>query len=157
MSQKNNKKIPESAEELNDYIRVTTPSVWIILLAVGTFVVGLIVWSFTADLVTSVQAAAVSDETGVHVFVNADNVADIKAGNKVLINDKEYSVMSVSDGEVPASSVLNEYERSLISAKADDPVCTCMIGESLPEGDYNARIVTGSDKPISFLFRSSGK
>jgi hypothetical protein len=75
----------------------------------------------------------------------------------VLINDNEYSVMSVSDGEVPASSVMNEYERSLISAKADDPVCICMIGENLAEGDYNAMIVTGTDKPISFLFRSAGK
>lgn len=157
MSQKNDKKIPESAEELNDYIRVTTPSVWIILLAVGTFVLGLVVWSLTANLVTSVPAAAVSDQNGSRLFVNADSVKDIKSGTKVIINEQEYSVMSVSDHEVTASSVMNEYERSLISAKADDPVCTCMIKEELPAGDYNAMIVTGTDKPISFLFRSAGK
>ncbi|MDO4404347.1 MAG: hypothetical protein Q4C09_04845 [Atopobiaceae bacterium] len=32
-------------EELNDYIRVTTPSVWMALLAVTILVVGMLVWS----------------------------------------------------------------------------------------------------------------
>ena len=57
--QNNEKKIPESAEELNDYIHITTPSVWLILLAVGTFVAGLVIWSLTANLVTAVPAAAI--------------------------------------------------------------------------------------------------
>lgn len=32
-------------EELNDYIRVTTPSVWMALLAVTILLVGMLVWS----------------------------------------------------------------------------------------------------------------
>ncbi|MCR5791508.1 MAG: hypothetical protein K6G83_16650 [Lachnospiraceae bacterium] len=34
-----------SPEELNDYIRVTTPSVWIILAAVVFLLLGLLVWA----------------------------------------------------------------------------------------------------------------
>ena len=34
-----------SPEQLNDYIRVTSPSVWIILLALLVLLAGLLVWS----------------------------------------------------------------------------------------------------------------
>ena len=34
-----------SPEQLNDYIRVTTPSVWIVLLAVIILLVGMLTWS----------------------------------------------------------------------------------------------------------------
>ena len=35
----------ESPESLNDYIRVTSPSVWIALLALVVLLVGLLAWS----------------------------------------------------------------------------------------------------------------
>jgi uncharacterized membrane protein len=34
----------ESPEQLNDYIRVTTPSVWLILIATIILIVGTLVW-----------------------------------------------------------------------------------------------------------------
>lgn len=34
-----------SPEELNDYIRVTTPSVWIVLIALVILLVGMLSWS----------------------------------------------------------------------------------------------------------------
>ena len=34
-----------SPEELNDYIRVTTPSVWIVLIALVVLLVGMLAWS----------------------------------------------------------------------------------------------------------------
>ena len=34
-----------SPEQLNDYIRVTTPSVWLVLLAVILLLIGLLIWS----------------------------------------------------------------------------------------------------------------
>ncbi len=34
-----------SPESLNDYIRVTTPSVWIVLAALVTLLAGMVIWS----------------------------------------------------------------------------------------------------------------
>ena len=34
-----------SPEQLNDYIRVTTPSVWIVLIALVVLLVGMLTWS----------------------------------------------------------------------------------------------------------------
>lgn len=40
-----------SPEQLNDYIKVTTPSVWLVLIAVILLLVGILTWS-TLDTVT---------------------------------------------------------------------------------------------------------
>lgn len=53
MSEKQEKKIyreksmqrVSSPEQLNDYIRVTTPSVWMVLLAIVILLVGMLAWS----------------------------------------------------------------------------------------------------------------
>ena len=34
-----------SPEQLNDYIRVTTPSVWIVLIALVVLLAGMLIWS----------------------------------------------------------------------------------------------------------------
>lgn len=34
-----------SPEQLNDYIRVTTPSVWLVLIAIILLLVGMVAWS----------------------------------------------------------------------------------------------------------------
>lgn len=39
-----------SPEELNDYMRVTSPSVWIILIAVIILLVGFAVWGITGTV-----------------------------------------------------------------------------------------------------------
>lgn len=39
-----------SPEQLNDYIRVTTPSVWLALAAVALLLVGMIAWSVFATV-----------------------------------------------------------------------------------------------------------
>ncbi|WP_026658454.1 hypothetical protein [Butyrivibrio sp. AC2005] len=39
-----------SPEQLNDYIQVTTPSVWIILLAVIILIVGMLIWGIFGEI-----------------------------------------------------------------------------------------------------------
>ena len=46
-----------SPEQLSDYIRVTTPSVWLVLLALVLLLAGILVWS----AVSKVEA---TDQTG---------------------------------------------------------------------------------------------
>ena len=43
-----------SPEALNDYIRVTTPSVWIILAALITLLAGMIIWSMFAFTIEAI-------------------------------------------------------------------------------------------------------
>lgn len=47
--EKNVKRV-SSPEELNDYMRVTSPSVWAILISVIIFLVGFTVWGITGTV-----------------------------------------------------------------------------------------------------------
>ena len=115
------------------------------------------IWSLTANLVTAVPAAAISDETGQHLYVDTDYAKEIKTGDTVIVNDTEYKVQSISESSELASEILSDYERSIISVMLNDSITECKMDGTLPEGVYNAMIVVGMDRPISFLFRSKGK
>ena len=48
-----------SPEQLNDYIRVTTPSVWLVLIAIILLLAGMLVWS----VLGTVEATAADGTT----------------------------------------------------------------------------------------------
>ena len=147
-------KVPASAEELNDYVHVASPSIWMILAAVGILTAGLVLWSFTATLRTIVNAVALSyEETGTAIVFSAESGEDVKTGNKVIIADQEYVIQSLQDQTVSAADILTRYEYNLIHADADTQVYIGTLSGTLEEGSYNAEIVTEESRPIDFLFR----
>ena len=52
----------QSPEQLNDYLRVTNPSVWILLIAVILLLVGLLVWGSLTYIDSMVYGQAVVDQ-----------------------------------------------------------------------------------------------
>ena len=52
----------QSPEQLNDYLRVTNPSVWILLIAVILLLVGLLVWGSLTYIDSVVYGQAVVDQ-----------------------------------------------------------------------------------------------
>lgn len=57
-----------SPEQLNDYIRVTTPSVWIVLIALILLLVGFLVWSIFGT-VTAVNEDGTTEDISPITFV----------------------------------------------------------------------------------------
>ena len=57
-----------SPEELNDYMRVTSPSVWVILVSVIIFLVGFAVWGITGT-VTVVNEDGSTQEVNPITFI----------------------------------------------------------------------------------------
>ena len=51
-----------SPEQLNDYIKVTNPGVWMALAAIVILLVGVCVWGVFETLETKLTAAAVSQD-----------------------------------------------------------------------------------------------
>ncbi len=59
-----------SPESLNDYIRVTTPSVWIVLPALVGLLAGMLVWSIFGSVAVHAEDGTVSE---VHPIVYVTN------------------------------------------------------------------------------------
>lgn len=61
----------QSVDQLNDYIKVSNPSVWLVISAVCVLLVSLFVWSVRGNITTSV------DSTGTFLDTNTVDGADI--------------------------------------------------------------------------------
>lgn len=50
-----------SPEQLNDYIRVTSPSVWLILVALVVLLIGILAWSILGTVETHAEDGTVEE------------------------------------------------------------------------------------------------
>ena len=93
-----------SPEQLNDYIRVTNPGIWLTLSAIIVLLVGFIVWGVVGSLETKVNTVAVSDGESVACYVREKDIGGVAQGKTVRINDKEYTVEEVAAQPIAADS-----------------------------------------------------
>ncbi|MBE6997290.1 MAG: hypothetical protein E7427_03870 [Ruminococcaceae bacterium] len=88
-----------SPEQLNDYLRVTNLSVWIVLAAVVLLLVGTLIWASLTYIGSSVSGVAAVDD-GV-MTVRFDDPAlekNVEAGMSVTVGDTASPIISVGHG-----------------------------------------------------------
>lgn len=142
----------KSPEQLNDYIKVTNPSVWLLLLAAALLAAGLLVWAFVGRLETTVSAAAICGSDGtVTLYVKEADVADVSVGDTVRISNTEVKVASVAEIPVKADESFGDYALYVGGLHIGEWVYPVTVDLSLEEGVYTAGIVTDRVSPISFL------
>ena len=143
-----------SPDELHDYMRVTSPRLWMLLAAVILLLTGFIVYASTATM-----------ENTITIQVEVQSYENDVEGRKQGGNAR-YSVVSCS---LPASmmetvktgcTVRLGKEKGIvswISTMADDDRISVFIQMEheyvpLPDGTYEAELVLESTTPISFLW-----
>lgn len=143
-----------SPEQLNDYIRVATPGVWLVLTGIVVLLAGFIVWSVFGKIETTKNVEVVSEGGELICYINAENVNAISEGMLVKVNGRTGSVLSVSDMPIMLSDDSDPYLFYIGEYSAGDFVYTAEISvEGLSDGIYEAEVVTESIKPISFVIQ----
>ncbi|MBQ3305673.1 MAG: hypothetical protein IJH03_14180 [Clostridia bacterium] len=127
-----------SPEQLQDYMRVTTPGVWMVLAAVILLLAGLIVSSALVNVESRITEQAVVAEDGLmlDIALPLSQKSLVAPGMPVRVADREAKVSMVFQAE-------NEVE--VIAELPED-------GAKLAPGTYDVEIVTETVRPISFLF-----
>ena len=120
-----------SPEQLQDYMRVTSPGIWMVLAAVVALLVGGIVCAATGRLETTLAAKAVVEKEVATVSLSEAQAKSVKAGMSLRLGGQETPIEYVYQ---------SEDGRTIASAAV-----------ALPNGRYDAQIVTESIAPISFL------
>lgn len=142
-----------SPEQLNQYIRVSNPGVWAVLLGIIILLAGVCVWGVFGRLETTVKAVAVSDGESVVCYIKESDAASVGEGNTVRINGAEYTVSAVSSQAVQADGEdFTDYALHIADFQRGEWVCGVGIGGTIPEGAYYAEIVTETISPLSFVF-----
>ena len=123
-----------SPDQLNAYLRVTNPSVWYVFAVIFLILAAFFAWSCAGTIETLTDArAVVSDGTATLIMTSTEH-DPIESGMAVRVEGTEFRISKVGS---------DEYGRTVAYA----PV-------SLLNGTYDAKIVTESITPISFLLQS---
>lgn len=139
-----------SPEELNDYIKVANPAVWMVLTGIVLLLAGVIVWSFCGYLDTRVNAGVLSENGTVKIYITEDKISEIEEGMKVVVEDASYEISYISDKPIKMDNS-NEYLLHVTGLKEGQWVYEAGIDGSIEDGAYQADIIVQSVNPISFV------
>jgi len=123
-----------SPEQLNDYLKVTKPAVWIVLIAVAVLLAGAFVWGACTYIGSRRDVkAAVENGTMTAVLENA-NISPDDIGN-VMVISVAGEIFAIEDANVAKDGVLS------VTAATD-----------LDDGIYDATLEYKKTQILSFLF-----
>ena len=122
-----------SPEQLNDYLRVTNPAVWLVLTAVILLLAGMLLWASVASIDSFASGTAqVQDGTMRIVFEDPQIAKSVQTG------------MTVTTGDVSAQVSSIGY--------SDDGEMFALAPTSLADGSYSVQVVDRKTQVLSLLF-----
>jgi hypothetical protein len=151
-----------SPEQLNDYIKVANPSVWLVLGALFILLAVLFVWGFTGSLPTTVSAEGLVRDGNVLCYVSTEDADKINVSQTASItksDDSELKGQVVNIDSVPmsAAEITSElgsdyFAQKLVQGEFAVKITVAPNGMDVPDGTLlNICIVTDSVRPIDFL------
>lgn len=123
----------KSPENLEDYIRVSNPSVWILIISIIVLLVGACVWGTVGYVDSTLDVNVRSEVGGLTAYVDDADVQDMRPGMIVKIKDFEATI-------------------SKIERNGQIYICTLQTDKTLPEGFYDGKLVVERVSPLSFVF-----
>ena len=85
-----------SPDDLDRFIRVTNPSVWVMLAACVALLAGLLAWGIFGAVSTSVTSTGVSIKGKTMCFLDAENAAKVHEGDTAYVGGERMEVKTVS-------------------------------------------------------------
>ena len=144
----------ESPESLNDYLRVTSPGVWLVMASVIALLIGGILWGIFGHIRTTADfAVAVTKEKSV-CYVTYAQIEKVKARGVINIQGVDYPLQT-------GANISMEYlaedvsPRILLAGNLNigDPVFQVPVITDLDDGYYTGEVITEDLQPISLLLQ----
>ena len=123
-----------SPEQLTDYLRVTTPTVWVVMGAIILLLAGMLVWGSIAHIDSFASGTAqVRDGEMLVLFDDADLARNVEAGMTVTVGETASQIYSVG--------------------VSDSGALFASAYTTLADGTYPARVVFRQTQVLRLLFR----
>ena len=143
----------ESPEALNDYLRVTTPGMWLVMAAVIVLLLGGILWGIFGRIETTARVAVTASEGSAVCYVPYDKLKPVMSKGTINVNGKDYALrMEENAGVTIITEDVNPYVRVAGELKVGDVTVKVPVEGALEDGVYTGSVVTESLQPMSLLF-----
>lgn len=125
-----------SPGQLNRYIRVADPGVWLVLCAVLLLLLGVIVWGIFGSVETAVPAEVKLEAAAAVCYVDAEDAAQVQEGMEIRIGKNTGRIVSTLEGAA-------DENHGAFAAEI----------EGLEDGSYEASVIIEKIAPVSFVIR----
>ncbi len=144
----------ESPESLNDYLRVTSPGVWLVLSAVIMLLIGAILWGIFGRITTTGTYAVSARESQTVCYVPYGESDAVLNSGTITVNGKDYLLDREAECDVVfISEETDAYVRAAGGLEIGDMTILVPVIAALEDGVYTGSVVTESLRPISLLLQ----
>lgn len=141
-----------SPEGLNDYIRVSNPSVWIILAAIIALLVGVCVWGIFGRLDTTLQTGGACENGQLVFYVGENDIDKIDENTIVSIDGKEFALTEISASPVKIDESFDAYLVHLTGLAEGDWVYVLKADATgVKDGICSVEVIIERVNPIDFV------
>lgn len=138
-----------SPEMLDDYVKVVSLPVWIILTGILIVCIGFVTWSAVGKVDTLISTAAYVNNGDITCYLSDENIGTITTGNEVLIDGLSCVIKKISEMPVKAESV-DEYVLYRASLMQQPYVYEIKCTGNIPDGIYDAKIIIEKKSLFSY-------
>lgn len=149
-----------SPEQLNDYIHVTSPGVWLLLCSITLILIGSCCWGILGSIKTYEKVPVIIKDDTYRAVVSTDHSRYIAPGEEIYIQNVRFIVENISPEKHPIGSEYDSLIISECSYAQDEEVydLTLKLPENVTDypanGCYSGNIVVETLSPASFVFNS---
>lgn len=142
-----------SPEQLNDYIRVANPSVWMALTAVMFLLIGICVWGVFGRLETVLTVDAMTEGEQTVCYVRESDIGSVSPNVTVRLNGEEYEIAQIAPQPIQTDADFPDYLAHISGISHGEWVYAVTLeGTAGTDGGiYEAQIVIESIAPASFV------
>lgn len=140
-----------SPEQLNDYIRVSNPGVWLCMAAVLVLLAGVCVWGVFGQLDTTVSTAVVVKDGAMSCLVKEADIASIRSGMLVTVGGQECTITAVSKEPAAVAEDADAYLLHVGGLMPGEWVYEATAQTALEDGVYAGSILVERVSPMSFV------
>lgn len=143
-----------SPEQLDDYIRVASPSVFLVMATVVLLLVGICVWGVFGQLNTTISVCAVGGADGLRCYVPEAEINNLPDDAAVNIGGESFAITAIAERPAPAGQLMSDYALHVGGLWADQWVYEASLDGHMGEEEdvFAAQIVLESVSPVSFVF-----
>lgn len=153
-----------SSEDLNDYVKVASPGVWLILVAVIALLVGLLIWGIFGRIDTTIYCSGkvnngiatvyvkeedidkVDDKTLIHIGKDYWSIREDLIGvneEPMRISEEDFSEKALHFGDLEVGDWVYKVEFRIVNRENK---------EIVTDGIYSIGLIVEKFRPISLLF-----
>lgn len=150
-----------SPEQLDDYVKVSSLGVWMVLLAVIILLVGVCVWGIFGHLDTRLDSAGTCEDGGLTCYVRESDIEAVRkaagAGMELAVAGQSFQIVDIGTAPVAISQDADDYLLYLGGFHPGEWVYEVKAKTTLPDGIYEVFMITERISPMSFLLNTTAE